>query len=381
MRALMFVCSAFALFSTGCNSGRVLNQAGKAYYDQGNYAMASQEFQRAVAANPYNADYIANLAASKMRQGDQMSAEQAWRHALQINPSHQPSYHGLARMLVENNRHQDAQALLGTWTASQPYSAESHLEMAWLHRETGNEAGAAQELQQALQINPNHAKAQAALGQYYQDTGRTAEAMTMYQHSLRNNWYQPEVQSRLATMKGFRSPQMAFGPSSFGGPMGGYGNVSTAASVGFPPVPQVAGGPMHPQIPSIASNPAPMLPPASAYQHATAGAGYVTNPTPAAMGSLGPYQGRIPVSSVSSTGPTFPTTVNHGAPPQWTPNQVGAIASPPVTDQFLPPHIGATTSTSAGNTAGATPIPEPEAGLPAATPPRVTSSPEELTPF
>lgn len=212
MRA--FVCiSALCVLAcaTGCQStsGYVMNASGQTYYDQGNYAMAAQEFQRAIAANPLNADYIANLAASMKQQGNVQGAELAWRQALHVNPSHQPSYHGLAQLLVENNRQDDAAALLSTWAASQPYSAEPQIELAWFSREMGDANAASQYLQQALRVSPNNARAQAALGQFYQDTGRTAEAITMYQQSLRSDWYQPEVQSRLSTLKGYAAPRVA----------------------------------------------------------------------------------------------------------------------------------------------------------------------------
>lgn len=252
MRAFLCICAAgFVASVSGCVSsqGYLMNRGGQTFYNRGNYAQAAIEFQRAVAANPYNADYVSNLAAAQRKQGNLPAAEQTWRQALNINPSHQPSYHGLAQMYVENNRQNDAVALLSSWTASQPYSAEPQIEMAWLHRELGNSAGAAQSLQQALSISPNHPKAQAALGQYYQDNGRMAEAANMYQQSLQSDWYQPEVQSRLATLKGFESPGMDQSTQfaqSFGGP--------TNVTMQFPPTPQFAQANRFPPAPQFARN-------------------------------------------------------------------------------------------------------------------------------
>jgi Flp pilus assembly protein TadD len=143
---------------------------------------------------------MANLAKSRVRMGDAQNAEQYYRQALTIDPSHQPSYHGLAELMVDQGRTQEAQAMMSTWAATQPYIAESHVELAWLQRETGNSQGAAQSLQQALQVNPNHATALAHMGQYYEEIGQTDEALEMYQNSLRADWNQPEVHSRLAAV-------------------------------------------------------------------------------------------------------------------------------------------------------------------------------------
>jgi thioredoxin-like negative regulator of GroEL len=214
----------------------MINSAGQSFYDRGNYAQAAMEFQRAVATDPYNADFASNLAAAYKKQGNIFAAEQAWQQALNINPGHQPSYHGLAQMMLENNRAQEASALLTSWSQSQPYSAEPYIEMAWLNREVGNSQGAAQNLQQALSVSPNHAKALASMGQFYQDTGQMVQAASMYQQSLRNDWYQPEVQSRLATLKGFEGedPTMGMGTQM------AFAGQGTNARMPFPPTPQIA---------------------------------------------------------------------------------------------------------------------------------------------
>ena len=180
-------------------NGYVMNASGQGYYQQGNYALAAQEFQNAVQSSPTNTDYLANLAKTRQKMGDTGSAEQLFRQALTINPSHQPSYHGLAELLVQQNRGQEAQRLLGTWAATQPYIPESHVELAWLQREMGQPDAAAQSLQKALQVNPNHATALAHLGQYYQDRGQAGQAVAMFQQSLRADWNQPEVHSRMAS--------------------------------------------------------------------------------------------------------------------------------------------------------------------------------------
>lgn len=194
--------SASVLCFSGCYNmnGYMLNASGMNLYERGNYALAAQDFQTAVANNPQNPDYVSNLAKSRMKLGDASGAEQLFRQALTTNPGHQPSYHGLAELMLAQGRSQEASQMLQTWSATQPYVAESHVEMAWLQRELGQHDAAAQSLQQALQANPNHPTALAHLGQFYQDQGQPQQAVAMYQRSLQADWDQPHVHNRLASV-------------------------------------------------------------------------------------------------------------------------------------------------------------------------------------
>ena len=217
-RLRLFVSAAFGfaacITAVGCSSmsGNIANSSGMGYYEQGNYVAAASEFQQAAMNDPSNPDYLANFAKSKMKIGDAAGAEQLYRQALTIAPSHQPSYHGLSEVMMAQGRSQEAASMLTTWSATQPYVAESHVELAWLQREMGQPHQAAQSLQQALQVNPSHSTALAHLGQYYQENGRPDQAVAMYQQSLRSDWNQPEVHSRVAAASqaaGASSPMAA----------------------------------------------------------------------------------------------------------------------------------------------------------------------------
>lgn len=191
------------LINFGCcwsPNGWLANRAGMRQYAKGHYALARHKFAKAVSRDPCNPDYRHNLAMAIQRQGDVGSCERILRHNLTLDAMHQPTYHSLAQVMISQGRSSEAQEMIASWQATQPYVPEANIEMAWLQRETGNTAGAEQSLQQALRSDPAHPIALAHLGQLYQDTGRNDQAVAFYQRSLSSHWDQPEVQSRLATM-------------------------------------------------------------------------------------------------------------------------------------------------------------------------------------
>lgn len=257
----------FLLISlSGCNvmhSG-MNNQMGMSLYKQGNYTAARGEFQRAVANDPWNADYLHNLAAAQKRQGDIAAAEQTYRKALNVDPAHQPSYHGLAMLMKENGRTTEAVEMMQGWVEQQPYLAEPYIESAWLKRETGDIAGSEQLLLQALRIKPNDHVATAQLGQLYQDTNQPDRAVAMYRRSLYTNWYQPQVQSRMAQLQrpqgyGYGPPMPAYASqpgvpvyqNAYAVPQNGvpmYAPVITRAPAAGPPV--VIGQPIQLGVPT-----------------------------------------------------------------------------------------------------------------------------------
>ena len=220
--------SAAGLAAGGCNAmnGRMMNQSGTAYYNSGNYAMAQQEFQRAVADRPHDANYRHNLAMALHKQGRVVEAEQVYRQTLQMDPSHQPTYHGLAMLMKDNGRQPEAANLLAGWASSQPRNPEAHIEMAWLNREMGDYIGAEESLKQAIAIEPEHAGAMAQLGDVYQQTGRTQEARTAYRRSLDVNWLQPKVHSRMA-----RVDRQSIGGVPSGTPVFATGPLPTTAQL------------------------------------------------------------------------------------------------------------------------------------------------------
>jgi len=245
----------------GCNpmSAFLMNRTGLAYYESGDYTAASKEFQRAVADHPNNPDYIYNLASAVRKQGQVTRAEQLYRQALTLDPGHQPTYHGLARLMVDSGRGIEAAELLTVWATAETWRPEPHIELSWLSRESGDMAVAERHLLNALRASPSHPVVTAHLGQLYQDTGQSDRATAMYQRSLFSDWYQPEVRSRLASLRdqgvGIGQPtSLAAGPNFAAPVYNATAQPTPLITPQFPAIPQPATQP----VPQPTAQPGPV---------------------------------------------------------------------------------------------------------------------------
>jgi len=207
---------ATSLATAGCGNmtARGLNAQGVRQFEQAQYEQAIQQFQQAVYNDPANADGHYNLAAAYHRLGTlnksdsyMRQAEQYYHMCLDRNGDHRQCYRGLAVLLVEQDRKDEAFRLLEGWAVRGMNIAEPKVELARLYQEHGDRDEAKRQLIEALRTDPNHARALAALGKLREDTGDLAQALADYKRSLGKDRYQPEVAARVSAL------QSAFSPS------------------------------------------------------------------------------------------------------------------------------------------------------------------------
>lgn len=256
------------------------------------------------------------------KQGDLISAEQMYNRGIAIDPTHQPSYHGLAKMLHEQGRTAEATQLLRTWAGSQPYSSEAHLEMAWLQETTGDLPGAEQSLRQAQRIAPRDSRVLAHLGQVYGQQGRKGEALAMYDQALGIDPNRPEYQQQMTALY---SQPAGYGT---GAQMASFetSTMSTAMSPG-PDASSMGGMAMSPEMMtagSMAGSAPPMS--SSAMSAYPVPAGSYGDPRM----SAGSWGGGVPSQTVSYGG-AVPTTATTSWPAGAQPMMAGAMRVPAAT--------------------------------------------------
>ena len=137
------------------------NAQGVRLYQQGYYPQAIAKFQQATTTDPKDPDSFYNLAATYHRVGkvnnrkeDLLQAESLYNQCLDRDPNHRDCYRGLAVLLAEQQRTDEAQRLLQGWATRYPTQAGPKVELARLAEELGDKQTAKNNLVEALAIDP-----------------------------------------------------------------------------------------------------------------------------------------------------------------------------------------------------------------------------------
>jgi tetratricopeptide (TPR) repeat protein len=185
------------------------NSEGVRLFQQAQYQEAIKQFQEAIYADPNNADGYYNLAATyhrigrlEHRQADLDQAESHYNLCLDRNANHTDCYRGLAVLLAEQGRNDEAFRLIEGWVQRQPGVADAKIELARLNDEFGNRQAAKEHLIEALTIQPDNARALTALGKIREDAGDKVQALANYQRSLQQDNRQTQLASRLNALQG-----------------------------------------------------------------------------------------------------------------------------------------------------------------------------------
>lgn len=197
------------LLAAGCGlNSKSQNAAGVRFYQQGYYQGAMQRFQQAIYNDPKNGDSYYNMAATlhKTGRGNQSQneldqAESYYNQCLDHSPNHRDCYRGLAVLLSEQGRSEEAFRLIEGWSVRSPTMSDPKIELARLHQEYGDREAAKNHLLEALAVDPNNSRALAALGKIHDEVGNAPQALANYQRSLMSNRQQPEVAARVATLQ------------------------------------------------------------------------------------------------------------------------------------------------------------------------------------
>ncbi len=130
-RAPSIVALLLLVITAGCGMvANSQNSQGVRLYQQGYYPQAIQKFQQATTSDPKDPDGYYNLAATYHRLGklnnrkeDTLQAESLYNQCLDRDPNHRDCYRGLAVLLAEQQRTDEAQRLLQGWSTRYPTQA------------------------------------------------------------------------------------------------------------------------------------------------------------------------------------------------------------------------------------------------------------------
>lgn len=197
-----------AIACTGCQmASSSSNVAGVRAVQNGQPMVAVNHFQQALANDPTNADALYNMAATYHElaktnndQATMRQAEYLYNECLEQDGNHVDCYRGLAVLLIDTKQPDRAYTLMERWGQRNPNSADPKVELARLYQEFGDDQTALAQLNQAVAIDANNARAWAALGNMREKSGDYSQALANYQRSLALNNFQDGVSTRVATL-------------------------------------------------------------------------------------------------------------------------------------------------------------------------------------
>lgn len=153
-----------------------LKKQADAAFRAGQFDVARQAYQKALAVRPKWAAAHNNLAMVLRVAGDAKGAEENFRAAVEADPDLAGAWSNLGAMLFEQSRQSEALEILNRALALEPGHAGSLYNRAKVSRVLGQDSQEIEDLESAVRLVPDFAEALSDLGRAYYDAGRDDDA-------------------------------------------------------------------------------------------------------------------------------------------------------------------------------------------------------------
>ena len=151
---------------------------------QGEYPLALQYFQRAVALHPEFAKAYAAIGTVHLQRGDFSASEQALTRALDITPDLMQAESNLALLYTKTERFDDAIQVYQNLIQKHPESLQARLGIASAYQKADRFAEAIEAYQACLKRSPNLTAVLTNLASCYEATKQETEAIRYYNAAL-----------------------------------------------------------------------------------------------------------------------------------------------------------------------------------------------------
>ncbi len=152
---------------------------------RGQHALAIEQFERALAADPADTRTLFALGNTARALGMQGPAEEFYRRVLALEPGRREATVNLANLLRSTGQFAAAEAVVRPALAHNPRSPELWLTLGSILRETGDSETAMAHYREALACKPDYAAALVNLADLIADEGGEEEALALYDRALK----------------------------------------------------------------------------------------------------------------------------------------------------------------------------------------------------
>lgn len=139
-----------------------------------------QDLQRAAALNSFDSSLQMRLAQRAMEDGQPQQAEAAWRRAVQANPADPAARQGLLRLLIDQNRVDEAFDLTEASLKYTPKDANLLVDRGLLALQRGHDDQAVASWDEALAVDPDQTLAHLFLADELDREGKAQAAASHY---------------------------------------------------------------------------------------------------------------------------------------------------------------------------------------------------------
>jgi len=160
---------------------------GQIYLKENELEKAKICFQQELALKPCTDEAHLDLGTIFERQGNLASAEKEYRAAITVNPRQATAVANLSRILMDQKRPKEAKDVLEKALGSQIESADVYFQAGVLCAMESDFKNAEQYFKRTLSLDPLRYEATANLAQIAARTGRTDEAISLYEEAVKTS--------------------------------------------------------------------------------------------------------------------------------------------------------------------------------------------------
>lgn len=159
---------------------------GKLHSATAKHDLALQEFQRALAINPRDAEAITGMAREYANTGRVQEAEQSYKRAIALRPDYWQGYNALGSFFYEQKRFSEAIAQFQKVVELTPDNSAAHSNLGAQYQNVGDYQKAEEEFKKSLELAPSY-PVYANLGSLYETQKRWDESARMTEKALQIN--------------------------------------------------------------------------------------------------------------------------------------------------------------------------------------------------